>query len=208
MAVLAQMPLLTNRSFYLWDDSAAEFLPVWHRIGANLLAGHWNPLVPDMWNGGNFAAEALFGIWNPVVLLDAVFTAGSGNLLLAAIVIKTQFLVLLAVGVYAVCREYRANRAAAAVVAIALPFSGFTLYFDAASWIAGLMGFAWTTHFWWSARRHLRGRLNPVVPIGFGLMIVTTGNPYGLLGMVVVAAALGAEAVLARDRRGCCGWAR
>ncbi|NUP50913.1 MAG: hypothetical protein HOW97_26920 [Catenulispora sp.] len=202
VAALAQIPLLTNRFFYLWDDSAAEFLPVWHRVGQDLLAGHWNPLVPDMWNGGDLAAEALFGIWNPVVLLDAVFTAGSGDLLLAAVVIKTQFLVLLTVGVYAVCREYRANRAASAVVAVALPFSGFTLYFDAASWIAGLMGFAWTTHFWWSARRHMRGRSNPLWPILFGLMIVTTGNPYGLLGMVVVATALGAEAVAARDRRG------
>lgn len=201
VAVLAQIPLLTNRFFYLWDDSAAEFLPVWHRIGADLLAGHWNPLVPGMWNGGNFAAEALFGIWNPVELLDAVFTAQVGDLLIAAIVIKTQFLVLLTLGVYAVCREYRAGRAAAAVVAIALPFSGFTLYFDAASWIAGLMGFAWTTHFWWSARRYMHGRLNPVVPIVFGLLIVTTGNPYGLLGMVVVACALAVESLTAHDRR-------
>ncbi|GAA1977291.1 hypothetical protein [Catenulispora subtropica] len=201
VAVLAQIPLLTNRFFYLWDDSAAEFLPVWHRIGQDLLAGHWNPLVPDMWNGGNLAAEALFGIWNPLVLLDAVLTAGSGDLLVAAIIIKTQFLVILTVGVYAVCREYRAGRAAAAVVAVALPFSGFTLYFDAASWIAGLMGFAWTTHFWWSARRYMRGRLNPAVPILFGLMIVTTGNPYGLLGMVVVAIALATESLAAGDRR-------
>jgi hypothetical protein len=200
VAVLAQIPLLTNRFFYLWDDSAAEFLPVWHRIGADLLAGHWNPLVPGMWNGGNFAAEALFGIWNPVELLDAVLTALTGDLLIAAIVIKTQFLVLLTLGVYAVCREYRAGRAAAAVVAVALPFSGFTLYFDAASWIAGLMGFAWTAHFWWSARRYMRGRLNPAVPIVFGLLIVTTGNPYGLLGMVVVACALAVESLAAHDR--------
>ncbi|MEY9888502.1 hypothetical protein ABIA31_002150 [Catenulispora sp. MAP5-51] len=201
VAVLAQIPMLTNRFFYLWDDSAAEFLPVWHRIGADLLAGHWNPQVPSMWNGGNFAAEALFGIWNPVELLDAVLTALSGDLLIAAIVIKTQFLVLLTLGIYAVCREYRANRAASAVMAVALPFSGFTLYFDAASWIAGLMGFAWTAHFWWSARRYMRGRLNPVVPIVFGLLIVTTGNPYGLLGMVVVAGALAVESLAARDRR-------
>ncbi|WP_194913180.1 hypothetical protein [Catenulispora rubra] len=200
VAVLAQIPLLTNRFFYLWDDSAAEFLPVWHRIGTDLLAGHWNPLVPGMWNGGNFAAEALFGIWNPVELLDSVFTALTGDLLIAAIVIKTQFLVLLTLGIYAVCREYRAGRAAAAVVAVALPFSGFTLYFDAASWIAGLMGFAWTAHFWWSARRYMRGRLNPAVPIFFGLMIVTTGNPYGLLGMVVVACALAVESLTAHDR--------
>lgn len=200
VAVLTQIPLLTNKFFYLWDDSAAEFLPVWHRIGTDLLAGHWNPLVPGMWNGGNFAAEALFGIWNPVELLDSVFTALTGDLLIAAIVIKTQFLVLLTLGIYAVCREYGSNRAAAAVVAVALPFSGFTLYFDAASWIAGLMGFAWTAHFWWSARRYMRGRLNPAVPIVFGLMIVTTGNPYGLLGMVVVAAALAVESLTARDR--------
>ena len=201
VAVLAQIPLLANRFFYLWDDSAAEFLPVWHRIGADLLAGHWDRLVPGMWNGGDFAAEALYGIWNPVDLVDAVFTALTGDLLIAAIVIKTQFLVLLTLGIYAICREYGANRAAASVVAVALPFSGFTLYFDASSWIAGLMGFAWTAHFWWSARRYMHGRLNPAVPIVIGLLIVTTGNPYGLLGMVVVAAALAVESLTAHDRR-------
>jgi hypothetical protein len=201
VAVLAQIPLATNRFFYLWDDSAAQFLPVWHRIGTDLLAGHWDPLVPGMWNGGNFAAEALYGIWNPVELLDAVFTSASGDLLVAAIVIKTQFLVVLTLGVYAVCREYGAHRAASAVVAVALPFSGFTLYFDTSSWISGLMGFAWTTHFWWSARRYLRGRLNPAVPIAFGLLIVTTGNPYGLLGLVVVLSALTVESLVAGQRR-------
>lgn len=201
VAVLAQVPLAANRYFYFWDDSAAEFLPVWHRIGSEVLAGNWQPMLPGMWNGGNFAAEALFGIWNPVVLLDAVITAASGDLLIAAVVIKTQFLVLLALGVFALCREYGARRTAAIAVAVALPFSGFTLYFDASSWIAGLMGFTWTTHFWWSARRHMRGRLHPAVPICFGLLAVTTGNPYGVLGLVVVTTALLIECRLKRDRR-------
>ena len=201
VAVLAQVPLAANRYFYFWDDSAAEFLPVWHRIGDQLLAGNWQPMLPGMWNGGNFAAEALFGLWNPVVLVDAMVTSWSGDLLIASALIKTQFLVLLALGVFALCREYGARRAAAVTVAVALPFSGFTLYFDASSWIAGLMGFTWTTHYWWSARRHARGRLHPVVPLGFGLLAVTTGNPYGVLGLGVVSAALAAECWLKRDRR-------
>ena len=60
-----------------------------------------------------------------------------------AFVVKRVTLVALALGTYLVCREYGADRWAAAVVATALPFSGFTLYWDAGSWAAGLMAFAY-----------------------------------------------------------------
>ena len=34
-------------------------------------------------------------------------------------------------------------------VAIALPFTGFTLYWDAGSWPSGLMAFAYAAWVWW-----------------------------------------------------------
>ena len=201
VALLAQVPLLSNRLFYFWDDSAVEFMPDWYKLGEQLLAGHWPTLLPDMWAGGNFAAEALVGIWNPVVLTDSMLTVWLGDLAVAAVVIKTQFLVILAVGTYLLCREYGARRGPAAALAIALPFAGFTLYFDASSWIAGLMGFAWSTHYWWSARKAARSAANPLLPFVFGTLAVTTGNPYGVLGVVVVTGALAVELLSVRAFR-------
>ncbi|MEV0681998.1 hypothetical protein AB0I60_36295 [Actinosynnema sp. NPDC050436] len=201
VVLIAQIPFLRNRSFYAWDDSAVQFLPTWHSMGGRLLRGDWPPLLDvDNWMGGNFAAEALFGIWNPVNLANFVLVHQFDDLSVAALVVKTEFLVLLALGTYLLSREYGAGRGPAAAVAVALPFSGFTLYFDAATWVAGLMAFTWLPFTWWAARRAARGAGSPLWAFLFGALAVTTGNPYGLLGVCVVLAALLLESWLRRDR--------
>ena len=65
---------------------------------------------------------------------------------------KTQFLCVLGTGVFAVCRAHGVRRSVASVFAVALPVSGFVLYFEAMSWAAGLMGVAWLPWLWWSGR--------------------------------------------------------
>lgn len=201
VVLLAQVPYLRNKLFYVWDDSAVQFMPTWHHLGQRLLDGDWPPLLDvDGWMGGNLPAEALFGIWNPVNLGNYILVSRFDDLGLAALVVKSEILALLALGVYLVCREHGAGRGPSAVVAIALPFSGFTLYFDTSSWIAGLMAFAWLPYTWWAARRAARGASSPLWAILFGALAVTTGNPYGLLGVCVVIAALMVENWLRRDR--------
>ncbi|WHT19658.1 hypothetical protein N8J89_00755 [Crossiella sp. CA-258035] len=201
VALLAQVPLLRNPNFYFTDDSAAQFLPMWHRLGEQLLAGNWPPLLDnDSWMGGNLAAEALFGVWNPVNLANYLLVAGLDDLALSAAVVKTEFLVLLALGVYLLCREYGAARWASAALAAALPFGGFTLYFQASTWVAGLMAFAWVPYVWWSARRSARGELYPLWPFIFGALCVTNGNPYGVLGVCAVLFGLLVEFWLRKDK--------
>ncbi|MBB5953614.1 hypothetical protein FHS29_000184 [Saccharothrix tamanrassetensis] len=201
VVLIAQIPFLRNRLFYVWDDSAVQFLPTWHHLGDRLLDGDWPPLLDlDSWMGGNIAAEALFGIWNPVNLANYVLVSQFDDLAVAAVVVKSEFLALLALGAYLLCREYGAGRGPAAAIAIALPFSGFTLYYDAATWAAGLMAFTWLPFTWWAARRAARGAGSPLWAFLFGALAVTTGNPYGLLGVCVVMTALLVESWLKRDR--------
>ena len=199
VGLLALFPLIKNPIFYFWDDSAAAFLPYWHEIGNQLLSGNWPVLRPDMWMGGNLAGEAQISLWNPVSLLNYALVALLPDLALAATVVKVEFLIVLALGVYFLAREYGAKEFAAAVVAISLPVSGYTLYVDASAWIAGLIGFAYLTHFWWSLRRFSRGLLNPIVPFLFGALAMTTGNPYGALGVIVVLLVIGVERLLIKD---------
>jgi hypothetical protein len=207
VALLAQLPVLRNRLFYFWDDSATEYLPQWYRIGEQLRAGHWPVLDPTMWMGGNHAAWMMMGLFNPVSLGNDVLVSLLPDLALAATLVKTEFLVLLAVGVYLLAGEYGAGRPAAAAVAIALPFAGYTLYFDASSWAAGLAAFAWLPLVWWSLRRFTRGRTGPIVPVFLGFLAMTTGNPYGAVGVLVVLLAVGVEHVLRNRGRGLGGLA-
>jgi hypothetical protein len=186
VALLAQIPAWRSGLFYMVDDSAAQFVPMWRHIGELLLSGNFPLLDVDSWAGGNLAGEALFGLWNPVNLLDYLLVTRFDDLAVAATVVKSQYLVILALGVYLLAREYGAARWAAFVLAVALPFSGFILYFQAGTWAAGLMTFAWVPYVWWSGRKAARGTLRPVWAFVFGALCVTAGNPYGVLATVVV----------------------
>ncbi|ORL96389.1 YfhO family protein [Prescottella equi] len=199
VAVVAAIPLLSNRWFYFWDDSAAAFAPGWHTIGERLLDGSWPTLFPEMWAGGNITAEALYGTYNPVLLAQAVLVAVVPNLAVGMTLVKMQFLALLAVGVYVLARQYGAARSMAFVAGFAMPFAGYTLYFDASTWVSGLIAFAWIPHVWWSTRASAMGRVNPLVPIVLGVLAMTTGNPYGAVAVAVVYLAVIAETV-ARNR--------
>jgi hypothetical protein len=202
-AVYGLIPLLGSREVYLRGDSAAQFAPTWWYLG-HLVRDGGLPigLDPGSFAGGNFAAEALFGIWNPLNMLIWLFVSGSGDLLVAVAAVKIAILVLIALGTYLVAREYDAAPWAAAAVAIALPFSGFTLWWDAGSWPAGLSAFAYAPWVWWAFRRTLRGAMNPFWAFLIGALGVTQGNPYGTLAVVVVGLGLVIEGFVTRNRAG------
>lgn len=202
VVLLGLMPFIANREFYFADDSAAVFLPTWRAAGLDLLSGTWPVLRPDVWMGGNWAVEAQFGFFSPVNLALMVVVALLPDLAVAATVVKVAFQVLLAGGAWVLAREYGAKPWVAAGVAAALPFAGFTLYYDTSTWVAGLMAFAWTPWFWWAARRCARGALNPLLMFAVGYLLMTNGNPYGALAAVFVLGGVALEALLARNLRG------
>jgi len=191
----ALVPMLVgSRHFYRRGDSASQFIPTWYHLGDLLRSGQWPPtLDPASWQGGNYPAEALFGIYNPVNALNWVFVTLLPDMNVAATLVKAEFLAILALGVYLLCREYGARSWASSLVAVAMPFAGYTLYWDAASWASGLSAFMYLPHVWWSFRRSSRGRLNPIWAFLIGSLAITQGNPYGTLGVVVVGAALVVE---------------
>ena len=201
VALMAQIPLLANHWFYYWDDTANTWMPTWYMLGQQLAAGHWPTLIPGLWRGGTWpprcrTASGTRSSWATRFLLQ------DGQLAVAAAIVKTQLLTLLALGAYLAAREYGARRAAAAAVAIALPFAGFTLYADSTAWLDCLLGITGAVHVLWSVRRCGRGLLNPLVPIIIGYLALTTGSPYGALGTGVALVAVAAERAAGRDWRG------
>ncbi|MGA9871597.1 MAG: hypothetical protein WBQ44_10710 [Rhodococcus sp. (in: high G+C Gram-positive bacteria)] len=197
--VLAVVPQWRGTLFFYVGDMYEQFAPIWHVFGSQLRSGHWIAMDPAGWMGGNYAAEALLGIWNPVNLVNFVVVSYFDDLALAAFVIMAEMLAVLGTGVYLLARSYGASRAPAFLIAVAMPFSGLTLWYEAAGWPAGLAAFTWVVHFWWSARRFALGRLPAVVPFLFGFLAMTAGNPYAPLGLVVVLSALGIEQIVRRD---------
>jgi hypothetical protein len=202
-AVIGSIPHLVTKWFYQRGDTAVQFAPTWYHLGHLTRDGVFPAWIdPSTWAGGNYAAEALFGIYDPLSIPVWLFMSVSSDLMFSTFVVKLCFLVLLALGTYLLAREYDAAPWAAAAVAVALPFSGFTLFWDSGSWASGLIAFSYTPWVWLVLRRVRRGASNPFWGFVVGALAVTQGNPYGVLALVVIGLALVVEGLLDDDRSG------
>ncbi|WP_104524668.1 glycosyltransferase family protein [Blastococcus atacamensis] len=200
-AAMMTVPFLHRHAFYYGGDNPESFVPLWHHFGQQLRAGQWPTMDPAGWYGGNYAAEGTYALWNPVQVLDYLLVSLFDDLAAAAALVQIQFLALLAMGSYLLFREYGAGRLAAVAVATGIPTIGFTVFYEANGWPAGLMAFTWVTWFWWAALRQSHGRLLPLVPFVLGALGMTTGNPYAALGMVIVLLGLAVELLVRRETR-------
>lgn len=199
-AVYTMVPFMLSGLFYQRGDTAAQFAPTWWHFGEMLREGQWPLwLDPQSWAGGNYVAEALFGTYNPLNVLVWLGVSLGPDLVVTTYLVKATVMVLLALGTYFLAREYDAVPAPAAAVAIALPFSGFTLFWDAGSWPSGLMAFAYFPWVWLTFRRALRGVGSPFWAFLAGLLAVLNGNPYGTLAVIAVGFALVVEGLVQRS---------
>lgn len=201
VGVAAGLPLIGNHSFYFWDDTAAVGVPMWHRIAQSVLHGHLPLLNLDMWRGGNFAAEAATGTWNPVVVLIAIAIYPIDNLAVGIALGKTCYILLLAGGGYLLARNYRIGPWLAAAVGTALPLAGYSFFMDGTAWVNALMLTAFTPWVWWTARLVAHQGRSPLLLIATGYLAVSIGNPYGLLSTGFVILAVAVESWPANRRR-------
>ena len=201
VGVIAMLVKLTWRGFTYWGDNAESFFPLWHMYGTALRTGRFFLFDHDGWGAANVVGEAAYGVFNPVTALNAVFISLFDRISVAGFIVMVEFLVLLGWGVLALARAYGATRPASLVVAIIAPFAGYTLFYEAGNWASGLMSIVWVVHFWWSARRFATGTMGPLVPILFGMLAVSVGNPYSTVGVLVVLFSLGVELLVRREFR-------
>lgn len=195
------IPLFRNANFYFWDDTAAVAVGVWQRIPEAILAGESPFLQLDMWRGGNLIAEAATGMWNPVMLGLMFVTHPIDNLAIAITICKIALFLIAAAGVYALARNYGANRWMSALAGAVMPLSGWALFIDGSAWINGSAIAAFTPWAWWALRRaFLKGWTAGAVAIAIvcGYLLTSVGNPYGLLTILVAYIALAVEIILVR----------
>ena len=178
--------LLHNRQFFLQDDSESGAVPDWLYIGDRLHRGGLPILTPDAWMGGNWTVEGQNGLWNPVQLAIDYVAPMVDRLDLLAAGVKGCFALVLALGVYRVALAYGARPSWAAVVGAAMPFSGWVLYYDSATWVTALFGLAWTTQAWASGVRYARRQSGPVPVFVFTYLALSIGYVHSAIGMALV----------------------
>lgn len=200
VALLGLVPLLFNSQFYFFADTPDGAYGQWYELGQQLRAGTWPIMNPAAWSAGNYLAEGQWGLWNPLVLGIALFVSFSTSAVVASTVVKIVFLVIGALGVYALVRAHGGSRPWAAVAAGLAPFAGFTLFMDATSWATNL--FTWALFAWSVAMLRVwvdRGRAWILAAFVAVYLLVTIGYVQGTIMLVFYFGALLVEALVRRD---------
>ncbi|MEU1982844.1 hypothetical protein [Nocardia sp. NPDC019395] len=191
--------LLANPRHFYTDDTEAQYAPLWVMTGRHLWEGKFPVLVPENWLAGNYAIEET-GLLNPPQLLIDLGAAVVDDLALYATIVKLVFALILGLGVYRVCLAYGGRPAWSAVAGVAMPFSGFLLFFDAASWMTAFTGTAWLVHAWASGVCYARGRGGPVPVFVFLYLTISVQYVFPAVeAAVLIAAVLVGEIVYQRQ---------
>lgn len=201
VAIISGFVKIAWRGFTFWGDNAESFFPLWHMYGSALRRGDVFLFDSDGWGAANVVGEAAYGLFNPATALNAIFISFSDRISLSGFIVIVEFLVLLGWGVYVLARTYGAGRSASIMAGVIAPFAGYTLFYEAGNWASGLMSAVWVIHFWWSSRLFAVGRIGPFLPVVLGGFAATVGNPYSVVGIVVVLVAVGVELLLDRNGR-------
>ncbi|WP_433762377.1 hypothetical protein [Nocardia sp. CA-135398] len=184
--------LLANARHFYTDDSESQYGPLWVMLGRSLRDGQFPVLVPEHWMAGNYAIEEA-GLLNPPQLLIDLIAPSVDNIALYTTVVKLIFAVILGTGVYRVCLEYGARLPWAAVAGVSIPFTGWLLFFDEASWYTAFTGTAWLVHAWASGVRYARGRGGPVPTFVFLYLAISVQYIFPAVeaGLMIGAVAVG-----------------
>ena len=107
---IALLTKIADPMFGFWGDNAESFAPLWHHLGSELREGRWVSMDPMGWAGGNYLAEAAYGVLNPVSLANFVLMSFFDDLARGIFVVMVEFLALLAMAVFLLARSYGAGR--------------------------------------------------------------------------------------------------
>lgn len=197
--VTALVPLLWNTKHYFVDDTVNGAFGQWYHLGTSLLQGHLPLLEPSAWSSGNLMAEGQWGFFNPLVILISITSTAIADAAVFTTVVKVVALALGAVGVFVLARELGTRPQFAFVAGAIAPFTGFTTYFDAPSWVTGL--FAWSLMpFYWAFLLRLSRNRSPLPVFIVGYLVISIGYVHGTIALAMITATTLVLRLVRRDR--------
>jgi len=202
VVVGGSLPLLLNPRYYFINDTEAGALGQWWKIGDRLLSGDWSLLNTDVWQSGNYQAEGAWGIFSPFLWLVGLGSHLFSDGAVYATIVKLLCLTIAAGGLYVAARTFNIPPPWAAAIAVSAPLAGFTFYFDAPSWVNGLM--AWSFWPWMLAftRRTVLDGRSPFPSAAASLLLIGIGYPSATLFTAFTFVAVLVEAIVRRIHGG------
>jgi len=189
------------RFFYI-DDKQAQYLPMWHWLGARTGVGGQPLMNPDMGSAGALVGDLQYGVLDPFHWLLARALTGMDGLNAAGWGLHVLAATVLGLGVVALGRHYGVAAAWCVAAAVGAANSGFFFWF-AASWWPAAWGTALLPWLWWGLASHRR---TAVLVAGVSAYLLgTSGYPYALPFAGVVVVGVLAEVVVRHGWHGVVG---
>lgn len=195
----ALIPLAFNHLHYFVDDSVNGAFGQWFHLGSSLREGRVPLLEPSVWSSGNLVAEGQWGFFNPLILAISVASSFATDAAVFTTIVKLIAIVIGALGAYVLAREFGARPVFAFAVGALAPFSGFTTFFDAPSWVTGLFAWSLLTWSWALVSRLSRGASGPIPAFVAGYLLISIGYVHGTIALAMIIGVTAAVRVTRRD---------
>lgn len=183
----ALLPLVWNVKHYFVDDSVNGAFGQWYHLGTSLLDGRVPLLEPTAWSSGNLMAEGQWGFFNPLVILISLASTAIADAAVFTTAVKVVAIAIGAAGVFLLARELGVRPPFAFLAGSIAPFTGFTTYFDAPSWVTGLFAWSLLPYYWAFLLRLARGR-SPLPAFVLGYLVISIGYVHGTIALAMVTA--------------------
>lgn len=200
ITLMAIIPMLTNRHFYYFDDTAGGAYGQWFELGQQLSHGHLPLLNLNAWMAGNYAVEQ-FGLANPIIWLIGLGSQVVPDAPIYASFVKWFFLVVAGLGTYLLAHNLGARRDFAVLAGIAAPLGGFTLFFDSTTWVTNLEVWAYFPWVMWGLLRFVHQHRSYWPAFIPGFLIITVNYVQGAIMLVLLFVALIVDAAVRRKGR-------
>ncbi|MES2770917.1 MAG: hypothetical protein V4623_02895 [Pseudomonadota bacterium] len=183
----AWIPELLAPGFYFADDVRHYFIAPMNEIGHRLTQGEWPLLTLRSMYAGNLLGEGQLQLFNPLALLLYAVLAQIPDLADAMLFYSGFYLVLTALGIYFLARQFKLAPALALLAGVAFPLGSITSYWYASSWLNALATNAWLV---WAMALLLHALANRRYfpwAVMLSAMVLSGGWPHGSIALLLFA---------------------
>ena len=144
MPILFSLFILLRRSRYFFtDDKIADAIPKAFDIGRMLRQGEIPWLSTNIMNGGAYAIEYQYAVFNPVRLLINFTLPSFNDYAVAAWFMIAVYLAIIGVAGFMLGRNLGLRNAESLTLSTVIALGFYSIYWNASSWFVTFAGFSW-----------------------------------------------------------------
>ena len=142
--ILFSLFILLRRSRYFFiDDKISDSIPKAYDIGRMLRQGEMPWLSTNIMNGGAYAIEYQYAVFNPVRLLIDFTLPSFDDYAIAAWFVTVVYLALIGVAGFILGRNLGLRNAESLTLSTVIAINFYSIYWNASSWLVTFAGFCW-----------------------------------------------------------------